>query len=406
MINTIIDEANRCLKCKVPQCKKGCPISTSIPQVLTLLENSQIDQAGEMLFENNPLSIVCSLICNHEKQCEGNCVLGRKGAPINFSLIENYISDLYLDKMTMPIIQLNNKKVAIIGAGPAGITISIILAKMGYSVTLFDSKDKIGGVLQYGIPEFRLPKKILARYLEILIKLGVKIRPNIIIGETLSVDDLLNDGYLSVFAGTGVWKPRKLGVPGESFGNVHYAIDYLSNPEAFNLGSKVAIIGMGNSAMDVARTAIRHGAKEVTLIARKDRAAASVKEVTYARLDGAKFEFHKKIVEIVEEGVMLDNILVDEQSNATTLAGQPYLFPADSIIISVSQGPKDRLTSTTPQLQANDAGLLITDEKGVTTREGVFAAGDVVYGAKTVVEAVNQAKKVAQAMHEYMQANY
>lgn len=406
MINSIIDEANRCLKCKVPQCKKGCPISTSIPQVLTLLENSEIDQAGEMLFENNPLSIVCSLICNHENQCEGNCILGRKGAPINFSLIENYISDLYLDKMEFLPIRPNNKKVAIIGAGPAGITIAIILAKKGYSVTLFDSKDKIGGVLQYGIPEFRLPKKILARYLEIMIKLGVKIRPNIIIGETLTVDDLLADGYLSVFAGTGVWKPKKLGVPGESYGNVHYAIDYLSSPEAFQLGSKVAILGMGNSAMDVARTAIRQGAKEVTLIARRDQAAANVKEVTYARLDGAKFEYCKKIVEITENGVVLDDILIDEEGNQNGVAHKPYLFEADSVIISVSQGPKDRLTSTTPELKADNRGLLIVDESGKTTRKGVFAAGDVVYGAKTVVEAVNQAKKVAQAMHEYMEANY
>lgn len=404
MINTIIDEANRCLHCRVPQCTKGCPIATSIPQVLDLLLANEIDEAGMTLFENNPLSLICSLICNHEKQCEGNCVLGKKGAPINFSLIENYISGLYLDKFATPSIQPNNKKVGIIGAGPAGITIAIILAKKGYAVTLFESKDRIGGVLQYGIPEFRLPKKILARYLEILVKLGVKVRPNIVIGETLTVDDLFNDGYQSVFAGTGVWKPRKLGVPGESFGQVHYAIDYLSSPEAFVLGDKVAILGMGNSAMDVARTAIRQGAREVTLIARKDRAAASAKEVMYAHLDGAKFKYCQKVIEITQRGVVLDHIEIDESGVVTGLAHQPELYEVDSVIIAISQGPKDRLTSTTPNLEANEQGLLITDETGKTTRQGLFAAGDVVYGAKTVVEAVNNAKKVAQQMDEYMMA--
>ncbi len=406
MINTITDEANRCLTCKVPQCQKGCPINTSIPEVISLLKNCRIDDAGKVLFDNNPLSIVCSLICNHEKQCEGNCVLGRKGTPVNFSMIENYISNSYLDKISIPMIQPNNRKVAIIGAGPAGITIAIILAQKGYTVTVFESKDKIGGVLQYGIPEFRLPKKLLARLMEIMIRIGVKIRPNIIIGETLTVDDLLDDGYLSVFAGTGVWKPKKLGIPGESFGHVHYAIDYLSNPDSFHLGENVAIIGMGNSAMDVARTAIRKGAKEVTLIARKNKAAASLKEVTYTKLDGAKFEYCKKVQEITDEGIVLDKIITDENGAQLGLAGNPYLFDVDSVIIAVSQGPKERLVMSTPKLQTNEQGLLITDDLGNTTRQGVFAAGDVVYGAKTVVEAVSQAKQVAESMHQYMESNH
>ena len=264
----VINEVNRCLNCKKPMCMQACPIHTPIPMMIKAFKKENLNEAGEMLFENNPMSMICSLVCNHENQCEGHCVLDRKGEPVHISSIENYVSDTYFDKMQIPCQPKNGKKVAVIGAGPAGITIAILLAKKGYGVTIFDSRDKIGGVLQYGIPAFSLPKSILERYKLKLREIGIKIRPNTIIGGALEIKDLFRDGYQSIFIGTGVWRPKTLGIKGEFLGNVHFAIDYLANPDSYDLGDHVAIIGMGNSAMDVARTALRKGSRHVTLYAR------------------------------------------------------------------------------------------------------------------------------------------
>lgn len=398
----IVEEANRCLNCKKPMCQQGCPIRTSIPQMIQLFKSGDLEEAADMLFENNPMSVICSYVCNHEKQCEGNCVLSRKGQPVHISSIENYISNTYLDKMKIACEPQNSKKVGVIGAGPAGLTIAIILAKKGYSVTIFDAKDKIGGVLQYGIPEFRLPKTILERYKKKLLKLGIRIRPNTAIGTALEIKDLFRDGYESIFIGTGVWKPKTLGIKGESLGNVHYGIDYLANPDVYELGERVAVIGMGNSAMDVARTALRKGASEVTLYARGLRSTASEHEMTYAKLDGARTEFGMQILEITDDGPVFKKILFDEAGEKAGEVNEPVQIYADSTIISVSQGPKSKLVNTTDGLKATEQGLLVTNQYGETTHPGIFAAGDVVLGAKTVVEAAAYSKIVAEAMHEYM----
>lgn len=398
----VIDEANRCLNCKKPMCQQGCPIKTPIPQVIKAFKEGNLNEAGAMLFGNNPMSMICSLVCNHENQCEGNCILGKKGEPVHISSIENYISDTYFDKMQIPCEPSNGKKVAVIGAGPAGITIAILLTKKGYSVTIFDSKDKIGGVLQYGIPEFRLPKSILSRYQSKLREIGIKIRPNTAIGGALEIKDLFRDGYSGIFIGTGVWRPKTLGVKGESLGNVHFAIDYLANPDAYDLGDNIAIIGMGNSAMDVARTALRKGARNVTLYARGLTSNASQHETTYAKLDGARLEFAKHIVEITDDGPVFQDILYDEEGNKTGLSQEKEQVYADSTIISISQGPKSKLVNTTEGLKATENGLLMTNQFGETTHPGIFAAGDVVLGAKTVVEATAYSKIVAEAMDEYM----
>ncbi|PPK78758.1 NADPH-dependent glutamate synthase beta subunit-like oxidoreductase [Lacrimispora xylanisolvens] len=400
----VIDEANRCLNCKKPLCRQGCPIQTAIPQMIQAFKEGDLNRAGEMVFENNPMSLVCSLVCNHEKQCEGHCILGKKGQPVHISSIENYISDTVFDKLKIECMPKNGKKVAVIGAGPAGITIAILLTKKGYSVTIFDARDKVGGVLQYGIPEFRLPKSILERYKKKLLEIGVKIRPNTAIGTALEIKDLIRDGYQSIFIGTGVWRPKTLGVKGESLGNVHYAIDYLANPDAYNLGDTVAIIGMGNSAMDVARTAIRHGARKVTLYARGNVSNASEHETAYAKLDGADFQFGKQIVEITDEGPVFVNVIHDEEGKAIGQGEEREQFFADSTIISVSQGPKSKLVNTTEGLKASQNGLLMTDDNGQTTIPGIFASGDVVLGARTVVEAVAYSKTVAEAMDEYMKS--
>lgn len=402
MADHVINEAKRCLNCKNPLCRTGCPISTEIPTMIKEFLNGQITESGEMVFNNNPLSIICSLVCDHEAQCEGHCILGRKGSPVHISSIENYISNNYFAKMTPEKIERKNKKAAVIGSGPAGITISIILASRGYDVTVFETREKIGGVLRYGIPEFRLPKDILDNYRKKMCAMGIKFRPNTTIGGAISIDDLFRDGYLAVFIGTGVWRPNSLRIKGETLGNVNFAIDYLVNPDSYNLGDTVAIIGAGNSAMDVARTVLRKGARNVTVYTRSEKVRASSREVEYAEIDGVKFEYCKAPVELTEDGPILCDVAIDENGNKSNVEGSEKLYPADSIIVAVSQGPKDKIVSTTTGIDVNKKGLIVTDESGETTRPGIFASGDVVNGAKTVVEAVHYSKNVADAMDEYM----
>lgn len=400
----ILDEATRCLECKNPTCQKGCPISTPIPTVIKLLKENKLDEAGRILFDNNPLTTICSLVCNHENQCEGNCILGRKGSPVHFSAIESYISGAYAPKMTKGPAASNGHKVAIVGSGPAGLTIAIILARYGYQVTIFESKDKIGGVLRYGIPEFRLPKTVLddLQYRHIELK-GIKIRPNIRIGDAIGIDDLFRDGYKAIFIGTGVWRPYALHIKGETFGHVHFAINYLNNPNVYKLGDNVIIIGAGNAAMDVARTVVRNGSKNVTCFSIEKKVAASDYEYSYAKLEGVNFEYNKKPVEIVDDGVIFCDVKEYEDGSFEEIEGTEKLYPCNSVIIAISQGPRNVIVSTTTGLKANDRGLLVADEFGNTSRPGIFASGDVVNGARTVVEAVAHSKIVAETMHKYIQ---
>jgi glutamate synthase (NADPH/NADH) small chain len=358
-----------------------------------------------MLFENNPLTTVCSLVCNHENQCEGHCVLGKKGAPVHFSTIENYISTAFATQMTAGPAPSNGMKVAIIGSGPAGLTIAIILQRYGYSVTIFEGKDKIGGVLRYGIPEFRLPKSVLddIQYRHLELK-GIKIRPNTFIGGAIGIEDLFRDGYKAIFVGTGVWNPNALHIKGETFGNVHFGINYLNNPDSYKLGNKVIVIGAGNAAMDVARTALRKGSHDMTCFSITKEVAASHYEFSYAQLEGVKFEYNKKPVEITDDGVIFRDVTENEDGSFTDVEGTDTLYPADSVIISISQGPMSRIVKSTEGLKANNRGLLEADETGHTSRPGIFASGDVIYGARTVVEAVAHSKTVAESMHEYMQS--
>ncbi len=403
----ILDEANRCLQCKKPQCVQGCPIQTPIPAIVALLKENRLDEAGKALFENNPLTTVCSLICNHEKQCEGHCVLNKKGAPVHFSAIENYISSAYAPKMVKGPAKSNGHKVAIVGSGPAGLTIAIILARYGYQVTIFEGKDKIGGILRHGIPEFRLPKSVLddLQYRHIELK-GIKIRPNIRIGDAIGIDDLFRDGYKAIFIGTGVWRPKVLHIKGESFGNVHFAINYLSNPNVYKLGERVTIIGAGNAAMDVARTAIRNGSRRVTCFTPEAKVAASDYEFNYAALEGVQFEYHLKPIEILDDGVIFRQVKEAEDGTLQEIEGSDKVVPSDSVIIAISQGPRNVIVSTTSGLEANASGLLVADEKGNTSRKGIFASGDVVNGARTVVEAVAHSKIVAETMHQYILEEY
>ena len=404
-------EADRCLLCKNARCKANCPISTEIPEVVKLFKEGKIMEAGEILFNNNPLSAACAIVCPHEDQCKGNCIRGIKSEPVSFCEIEEYISREYLYKMKFDKVESRNERIAIIGAGPAGITLSIILARKGFKVTLFEAHEKIGGVLRYGIPEYRLKNSMIDRYEEILIELGVKIRPNTLIGPVITLDKLFFDGYKAVFIGTGVWNPKTLNIKGESLGNVHYAIDYLKSPQVYNLGRKVAVIGAGNVAMDAARVAKRSGAEEVYILYRKgfENMPCTRTELEEAKEDGIKFELFKAPIELTEDGVKYIETKneVDESGrvNTVTIEGTEGMFNCDSTIIAVSQSPRKNIVANTVGLETNKWGLLLTDEKGHTTREGVFASGDVVTGANTVVHAVAYAKVVADSIEEYCDNN-
>ncbi len=402
----VIEEARRCLQCKKPLCRiKGCPIQTNVPEMIRLFLDGKTQEAGKMLFENNPLSIVCSLVCDHENQCEGNCIQGKRkeGAAIQIPNIEHYISDSYFDKATIERAPDTGQKVAIIGSGPAGITIAVKLAALGHRITIFERMDKIGGMMRYGIPAFRLPRNIIDRYAAKLREMGIHFRPNTAIGGALHLDDLFNDGYDAVFIGTGVWRPNRTHCKGESLGNVHFAVDYLRNPEAYDLGDTVAIIGAGNSAIDVARTVVRMGSRHVTLYARRQRIAASQREIDYAEVDGIDIQQGMAIKEFTEEGPILTPRIYDAEGNLVR-EEEPVLMHADSTIIAISQGPKDKIVNTARDLKINDKGLIVVDDSGKTSIEGVFASGDVVAGSKNVVLAVLYSKQVAKTIDEYLKS--
>ena len=403
----IMCEAQRCLKCKVPKCKKACPISTDIPTIMNLFLEGSEKEAAATLFKNNPLSAICSIVCPHENNCYGNCVLGIKKDPVTFFKIEQYLSNKYIDELEMEKPEKNGMKVAIIGAGPAGISMSIFLAQKGFDVTLMEQQDKIGGVLRYGIPAFRLPKDRVDAYKDVLKKLGVVIKPNCHIGSNLLIDDMFIDGYDAIFLAVGTAKPNRLGLLGETLGNVHFAIDYLKAPEAHELGKTVVVIGVGNVAMDVARTALRQeGVERVIALnnRRVEDVTATKLEFSEALEEGVEFIHQISVLRITENGVIAVDVDVTEDENGNIVYEENMLsrhdIEADSVILAIGQGPVSTL-SDKAQIETTLRGLFAVDEKGMTNIPGVFAAGDVVSGPKTVVEAVAHTKRVSEHLIKY-----
>lgn len=405
----VVDDARRCLQCKKPSCAEGCPLHSPIRDAIHLLLEGKTQLAGQLLFDNNPLSIVCCHVCPQENQCEGHCVMNRTGMPVNISEIEKYISSFYLNIAKPTRTTGTAGKVAIIGSGPAGLTIAFMLLQRNYSVTIYEGSEHIGGIMRYGIPEFRFPKRYLDELSGILRASGAMIRPNTTIGANLTVDDLLRDGFDAVFIGTGVWKPQRLNLPGESLGNVHYAIEYLRSPDVYTLGESVAVIGAGNAAMDVARTVVRHNCQDVTIVVNSDERSITARkiELEYAKIDGVKLLMNRSVVGFTEDGVLLaaSHTAVDEDGalRVTPVPGTKELLQVDSVIIAIGQTPRAVIVSSTEGIDISHRGLVVVDRQGHTTRTGVFASGDVVTGAKTVVEAVKASKLVAAAIDDYVQ---
>jgi glutamate synthase (NADPH/NADH) small chain len=402
----LLEEANRCLKCKVAKCKKACPISTDIPTIMNLFLEGKEQEAGRLLFENNPLTAICSIVCPHENNCNGNCILGLKKTPVDFYKIEQYLSGKYIENCEVADIKKNGMKIAVIGAGPAGISMSIFMAQKGFQVTLMEEQEKIGGVLRYGIPEFRLPKERVDAYKEILRKLSVIIKPNCHIGSNLLLEDMFIDGYDAIFLAVGTAKPNRLGLLGETLGHVHFAIDFLKAPTAYELGRTVAVIGAGNVAMDVARSALRQQGVEKVIVVNNRRAedvTATKQELTEAIAEGVEFIHLTSVLRITDKELVAVEVEAIEGENGVEYEENMlarHTIQADTVILAIGQGPSGTL-SEKAQIATTLRGLFVVDENGMTNIPGVFAAGDVVSGPKTVVEAVAHTKMVSEQMIKY-----
>ena len=421
----VVNEARRCLHCKVPQCRKGCPINTNIPEAIELFRTGHKDQAGKMLFENNPLSVICSLVCDHEKQCEGHCIFARKGAPVHFSSIENYISDAYLDHLQLQIEPKRGQRVAIIGSGPAGITISVILAQRGYDITLFESRDRIGGVLRYGIPEFRLPNRIVDVEIDNLRKMGVHFQTDCIIGKTLSIEQLENSGFKGIFVGSGAGLPNFMNIPGENAINIMSSNEYLTRVNLMNaadpttdtpinLGKRVVVVGGGNTAMDSCRTAKRLGA-DVTIVYRRSEAEmpARLEEVKHAKEEGIRFlTLHNPVEYIADErGAVKQAVLEvmrlgepdDSGRRRPEPTGRTVTIDTDQVIVAVGVSPNPLVPKSVAGLELGRKNTIVVDDNMRSSRSDLFAGGDIVRGGATVILAMGDGRKAAASMDKQLQ---
>lgn len=405
----LVNEANECLLCKKPSCRTNCPVHTDIPGIINLFKEGKMEEAGEILFENNPMSAICAMVCPHEDQCFGHCIKGIKKDPVEFYKIEEFISREFLKTGKITIKEEpKNQRVAVVGSGPAGLTIATELVRKGYKVTVFEKNGRVGGILRYGIPDFRLPREIVKDMIRMLEEAGVVFRTNTAIGQVITIDKLFYDGYDAVFIGTGTWSPKRLDIKGETLGNSLYAINYLRSPKRYNLGKKVIVIGAGNVAMDAARSAKRYGADEVTIAYRKDFCdmKACKAEIEETKEDGVIFDTYKAPIEITEEGVIFaDTHRVkgeDGRESVVMIEGSEKLYECDSVLIAISQTARNTIVKNNPELEVNKWGLLVTDEYGETTREGVFSGGDVTSGPSTVIEAVVNSKKAAESIDRYL----
>ncbi|MFH1612704.1 MAG: NADPH-dependent glutamate synthase [bacterium] len=427
-----VKEAKKCIQCKKPKCIEGCPVEIDIPNFIGLIAKEDFKGAILKIKEKNNLPAVCGRVCPQESQCEILCLLGKKGAPVAIGRLERFVADFEEEEIEKEIsfseIKSNNKKIAVIGSGPSGLTCAADLSKMGYSVTIFEGLHATGGVLRYGIPEFRLPKSIVDKEIDYIKKLGVEIKVNMVIGLTGKISDLFNQGYVAVFIGTGAGLPYFLGISGENLNGIYSANEFLTRtnlmcaykfPEyatPIKVGKKVAVVGAGNVAMDAARCALRLGASEVHIVYRrsKQEMPARIEEIEHAEEEGIIFDLLTNPMKIIgnEKGLVcamecIKMELGEPDSSGRRkpipIKGSEFIMEMDTVIPALGQGPNPLLLKATTGLELNKWGNIVADENGKTSLKGVYAGGDIVTGAATVISAMGAGKKASKAIHEYLQ---
>ena len=432
-----IAEAKRCLNCKNAKCMGGCPVKINIPDFIKAVSEGNFSKAYDIISQSSSLPAVCGRVCPQENQCEKYCVRGIKGEPVGIGRLERFVADWHNSKTdaTLNKVPSNGHKVSVIGSGPAGLACAGDLAKKGYDVTIFEALHLAGGVLSYGIPEFRLPKSVVSKEVENLKALGVKIETNMIIGKTLTIDELFEDGFEAVFIGTGAGLPRFMGIPGETLKGVYSANEFLTRSNLMKAyldtsstpimkAKKVAVVGGGNVAMDAARTALRLGAEKVHIIYRRslDELPARREEVEHAMEEGVEFNLLTNPTEILGyhnpedkrdpkngfvTGIKCVKMELAEADASGRKApkeieGSDFIIDVDCVIISIGTSPNPLIKSTTDGLDTNPRGGIIVDETGLSSREGVFAGGDAVTGAATVILAMGAGKTAAEAIDNYI----
>lgn len=427
---TAIDEATRCLNCKHRPCMQGCPVSVKIPEFIAYVAEGEFEKAYLKIKETNALPAVCGRVCPQEKQCESKCVRAIKGESVGIGRLERFVADYHMkhveDKIEKPA--PNGKKIAVVGSGPAGLTAAGDLAKRGYDVTVYEAFHVAGGVLMYGIPEFRLPKDIVQNEIANLKKLGVKIETNVIIGKTIMVDELCDEmGYDAVFLGTGAGLPSFMGIEGENLNGVYSANEFLTRinlmkgykfPEydtPVTVGKRVAVFGGGNVAMDAARCAKRMGAEKVYIIYRRGREElpARGEEVMHAEEEGVEFMLLANPTKLIgdENGWLKAVEVIDMElgepdasgrRRPVAIAGSEHTIDMDTVIVAIGQTPNPLIKKTTGGLETNKRGCIVADESGKTSRDGIYAGGDAVTGAATVILAMGAGKTAAEAIDEML----
>ena len=430
-----IDEANRCLNCKHMPCVTGCPVKIHIPDFIAKIKEGDFEGAYQIITKTSSLPAVCGRVCPQETQCESKCVRGIKGESVGIGRLERFVADWHNTFCTEEPVkpESNGHRVAVVGSGPSGLTCAGDLAKKGYEVTVYEALHTAGGVLVYGIPEFRLPKKIVAKEVDTLKKLGVRIETNVVIGKTLTIDELFEAGYEAVFVGSGAGLPNFMGIPGEALNGVYSANEfltrsnlmksYLDNPQTPNVkGGRVAVVGGGNVAMDAARTALRLGAEKVYIIYRRsmEELPARREEVEHAEEEGIEFRLLCNPTEILgyhnpddardpKNGFVTGITCVkmklgepDERGRRRPVVdeGSEFTIDVDTVIMSIGTSPNPLIKSTTEGLEVNRWGGIVVNEDGLTSRNAVYAGGDAVTGAATVISAMGAGKTAAQAIDE------
>lgn len=426
-----MEEASRCLNCKHKPCVSGCPVGVQIPEFIALVSQGKFLEAAAKIKETSALPAVCGRVCPQESQCECKCVRGIKGESVAIGRLERFVADYAMKHDTTPIQPPvpNGHKVAVVGAGPAGLTCAGDLARKGYAVTVFEALHTAGGVLMYGIPEFRLPKAIVQKEIDSLKALGVTFVLNFVVGRSETIDDLFADGYEAIFVGSGAGLPTFMGVPGENFNGVYSANEYLTRVNLMKAykqdadtpilrAKKVAVVGGGNVAMDAARCAKRMGAQDVYIVYRRGEAEmpARLEEIHHAKEEGIIFKFLTAPLEVIGDqdsylvtGMKCQQMELGEpdasgRRRPVPVAGSEFILDLDAVIVAIGTSPNPLIRSTTPGLETNKRGCIVADEEnGITSKDGVFAGGDAVTGAATVILAMGAGKRAAAAMDQYIQ---